>query len=152
MVERTPSSGEVLTALLERVYVLNRLASTRTPGGHSPSYYRVLGLLTDHGSQRVGDLAAAAHMSQPGMTKTINLLVDQGFATRSHDPDDSRVTLVTITDAGREQIRTRAEEIVDRLLTDVAPLSESERSTLQETVRILESRIPGASAPDERDR
>lgn len=151
MVEETPSSGEVLAALLERVYMLNRIASTRKPGGHSPSSYRVLGLLTDHGSQRIGDLAAAVHMSQPGMTKTVNLLVDQGLATRSRDPHDSRVTLVTVTDSGREQIRKRAEEIVGWLLEGVAPLSEFERRTLQETVRILESRTPGASTPPEKD-
>lgn len=132
--------------------MLNRVASTRKPGGHSPSSYRVLGLLTDHGPQRIGDLAAAVHMSQPGMTKTVNLLVGEGFATRSRDPADSRATLVTVTDPGREQIRKRAEEIVGWLLEGTAPLSEPERRTLQETVRILQSRIPGASTPLEKDR
>lgn len=151
MIEETPSSGEVLAALLERVYMLNRVASTRKPGGYTPSSYRVLGLLSDHGPQRIGDLADDVHMSQPGMTKTVNLLVDQGLATRSRDPDDSRVSLVTVTDPGRELIRKRAEEIVGWLLEGAAPLSESERRTLQETVRILESRTPGASTPPEKD-
>lgn len=145
MDDKVPTSGEVLAALLERVHLLNRVASANTPG-HSLSFYRVIGLLQDDGAQRIGDLAARAHMSQPGMTKTVNLLQEQGFVERTVDPGDSRATLVSVTRSGREALAQRSAQIVDHLLPVFAPLSEAERRTLQDAVDVLSKHMSGTLA------
>ncbi|WP_394160807.1 MarR family winged helix-turn-helix transcriptional regulator [Galactobacter valiniphilus] len=149
--DQAPSSGDVIGALLGRMWVLNRIASSRAQGGHSPSYYRVLGLLTDSNARRIGDLAAAVHVSQPGMTKIVKALEEAGAVQRGSDPTDSRATLVSITDAGRALLSSRATQIVDLLLPHFAPLSEAERRTLQDAVDILAKHMPGESTHPEEE-
>lgn len=133
------------------MYVLNRIASSRTPGGHSPSFYRTLGLLVDGGPQRVGSLAQAVHVSQPGMTKIVNALGEGGLVERAADPQDQRATLVSITEVGRAALRTRTEQIVENLMPDFAPLGEAERRTLQDAVDILIKHMPGRSTHPEKE-
>jgi DNA-binding MarR family transcriptional regulator len=133
------------------MWVLNRVASGRVQGGHSPSYYRTLGLLTDSGPRRVGDLAAAVHVSQPGMTKIVKTLEELGAVTRSVDPADSRATLVSITEVGVASLSGRAAQIVENLLPHFAPLSEAERRTLQDAVDILAKHMPGESTHPEEE-
>lgn len=165
------------------MWVLNRIASSRAPGGHSPSYYRVLGLLADatqtpdaagvsaanaapdhatpkqstHGAdaplagKRIGELASAVHVSQPGMTKIVHALEALGAVQRTQDPADSRATLVSITDAGRALLSERASQIVTHLLPDFAPLSEDERRTLQDAVDILGKHMPGESTTPKKE-
>ncbi|WP_147433658.1 MarR family winged helix-turn-helix transcriptional regulator [Galactobacter caseinivorans] len=145
MTETVPPAGEVIAALLGRMYVLNRIASSRTPGGHSPSFYRTLGLLADRGGRRIGDLAVAVHVSQPGMTKIVRALEADSLVSRAPDPADSRATLVSLTDLGRAEISRRGREVAEHLLPDFAPLTEGERRTLQDAVDILTRHMPGES-------
>jgi len=138
-------TGRILAELLGRVWQINRMASTRSPGGLSPSHYRTLGLLADRGACRVGDLAEGVHVSQPGMTKILHVLAELGAVERAQDPDDSRATLVSVTPTGRALIRRRSEEIVALLLPSFTALSEAERTTLRDAVDILAKHMPGTS-------
>lgn len=141
-----PEAGEVLGELLGRIYGLNRLAATRAPDGYSPSVYRTVGVLADLGTQRVGDLASAVHVSQPGMTKIVHALSERGAVERRPDPADSRATLVSVTAEGRRLLAERTAQIVEHLLPDFAQLTEPERATLWDAVDILRKYTPGESA------
>lgn len=118
------------------VYAVNRSAASRTPG-HSPSHYRVLGLLRDHGPYRVGDLAAQVHLSQPGMTKTVNLLCELGLVQKHPDPTDSRAALVSLTPAGDEALTERTKDVVRAVLPKMGEFDEHDRRTLWEAAQIL---------------
>lgn len=142
--DRAPDAGATLTALLEQVWQLNRMAAIQAPGEHSPSQYRTLGLLMDSGPRRVGDLAAEVRLSQPAMTKILHALADAGAITRERDPEDSRVTLVSITDAGRALIAQRSRTIVEHLLPAFTTLSAAEHRSLQHAVEILSTLMSGA--------
>jgi DNA-binding MarR family transcriptional regulator len=143
-IDRAPDPGATLTALLEQVWQLNRMAAIEAPGDHSPSQYRTLGLLMDSGPRRVGDLADEVHVSQPAMSKIVHALVDAGAVERERDPQDSRVTLVSITDAGRALIAQRSRAIVEQLLPAFTTLSAAEHGTLQHAVEILSTLMSGA--------
>lgn len=143
-IDRAPEAAATLAALLEQVWQLNRMAATHAPGDHSPSQYRTLGLLMDSGPRRVGDLADAVHVTQPAMTKIVHALVEAGAVARERDPLDSRVTLVTITDAGRALLAQRSRTIVEQLLPAFTTLSTDDHQTVQHAVEILSTLMSGA--------
>ncbi|GGO86544.1 hypothetical protein GCM10011584_09120 [Nocardioides phosphati] len=65
------------------------------------SRYRALRRVEDRAfTQR--ELAEAMRVDAPAMSGIVGDLVERGYAERGVDPQDARVKLVTITDAGRE--------------------------------------------------
>jgi DNA-binding MarR family transcriptional regulator len=60
-----------------------------------------LDTLDKEGPLRVTTLAESAGVSQPAMTQMIQRLERQGLVTRVDDPEDGRVALVSLSDAGR---------------------------------------------------
>ena len=89
---------------------------------------RALGRLNEEGPIRLTTLAAAEGISQPSMTQLIQRLQRQGLATRINDPEDGRVALVNITNAGRAVMDDRRRDRRDRLaelLKGVSPEDEA---------------------------
>jgi DNA-binding MarR family transcriptional regulator len=94
-----------------------------------------LGRLEREGPVRLTVLATAEGVAQPSMTQLVQRLENQGLATRVSDPGDGRVTLVAITDAGREVLAERRRERDARLARLLATLSEDERRALGSAMR-----------------
>jgi DNA-binding MarR family transcriptional regulator len=74
-----------------------------------------LSTLEQEGLVRVTTLAAAAGISQPAMTELIQRLERKGLVTRVDDPDDGRVALVGLSEAGRALRRDQQRGRRDRL-------------------------------------
>lgn len=83
-----------------------------------------LDALDRRGPQRVSDLVALEHISQPGMTGLVGRLEAAGLVERRQDLRDRRASLVSITDSGRGYLddvrRARAEALAGHLI-DLAP-------------------------------
>lgn len=82
-----------------------------TESVHSLVAMRVLANLQLDGPLRVGELAAREHITQPTMTTVINRLAEHGLVAKGTDPDDARVSMVSLTQAGIDELyafRTRA--------------------------------------------
>jgi DNA-binding MarR family transcriptional regulator len=62
--------------------------------------------LDQEDGQTPGAIAAALGVKAPTITKTIGRLAAQGFVRREGSPDDGRMLLVFLTDAGRDQIKS----------------------------------------------
>lgn len=63
----------------------------------------------EHGPRTPGDLATNEMVSAPSMTRTVNALVEHGYAARAAHPQDGRQVLVGLTDDGaRVLARARA--------------------------------------------
>ncbi|AKH99046.1 transcriptional regulator [Hoeflea sp. IMCC20628] len=62
--------------------------------------------LDEHDGQTPGAIAALLGVKAPTITKTIGRLAAQGFVRRQGSPNDGRMMLVFLTDAGRDQIRS----------------------------------------------
>lgn len=83
---------------------LTRLAGSVSDDDLPRALMRAMGLLDEHGSMRITEFARIDRCSQPAATALVNRLVDEGFATRNKDPEDSRAVLVELTPAGRDRL------------------------------------------------
>ncbi|MER6572213.1 MarR family winged helix-turn-helix transcriptional regulator [Streptomyces sp. NPDC001093] len=118
-----------------------------------------LSRLEQEGPIRLTALAAAEGIAQPSMTALVQRLEDQGLATRVTHPEDGRVRLVAITEAGRELMaeRRRAQcarvgDMLDALPEqDVRALGEAMRTALPIVRRMVRSasqpRVSGGESP-----
>src|SRR5688572_11725723 len=77
--------------------------------------YGVLGKVIAHGPVDLSTLARAAHMAPNALSRQVKLLEDGGLIVRRTHPDDARVSVVEVTELGRDAHR-RMHEANDRLL------------------------------------
>lgn len=80
----------------------------RSAGDLSCVQFLILARLaeSEDGQSRMTDLADLVVYSRSGLTYQASQMEKAGFITRSPSADDERSTIVTITDAGREQVAT----------------------------------------------
>jgi DNA-binding MarR family transcriptional regulator len=146
--ERAAQIDYVTSNLLSRAGLLVRLLVkqvrnreiSRTEGG-------VLCILSD-GPRRVTELAELEGVAQPTMTLLIKRLEQRGWVTRCGMPEDGRVVMVALTEAGsaveqafRAQflgaLRSDLEELSDEQLVALASATE----TLGSFVDVLQQRV-----------
>lgn len=98
------AAAELSVGLERLVSLLRRLP----PGSDlSLTTASTLRLLEQDGPRRLSDLAAREGVTQPAMTQLVTRLERDGLARRMPDPDDARVVLVVITEAGLALLRER---------------------------------------------
>lgn len=93
-------------------------------------HYRLLAALEESGpsSQATLGRRSAIHLSD--LVATINELADRDLVSREPDPADRRRNVITITPAGRRQLK-RLDKQIARIQDDLlAPLSGPEREQL----------------------
>jgi DNA-binding MarR family transcriptional regulator len=126
-----------------------RHLSDRT--GLSASAGFLLNRVRREGPARLTVLAAMEGVSQPSMTQLIQRLERQGLLTRLADPDDGRVALVDITEAGQALIDERTETRRERLTALIATLSPEDQAALALSAHvalpILQQLVENADAP-----
>ncbi|MEV6028004.1 MarR family winged helix-turn-helix transcriptional regulator [Streptomyces sp. NPDC052036] len=128
------SSQEVAAALNALVTgMVRRLLSDRQ--GMSLTTAATLDRLDRGGPIRLTALAAAEGIAQPSMTVLVQRLEAQGLASRVGHPDDGRVRLIAITDAGRELLAERRYAQSARVAEMLAALPEQDVRTLGEAIR-----------------
>jgi DNA-binding MarR family transcriptional regulator len=138
---------ELLDRLDATVFKLGRLFASRCCEEFNTTPitgYRlfVLRLLAELGESRTGNLAAHLGIKAPGMTALIDALVREGLVERSHDPEDRRVTLVRLSEAGLEILRHAEQQRRVYMKRHLGALSDEDIRTL---IRIHGSIIDGMS-------
>ena len=124
-----PGNGrEEIAEALEQASIL----TTRHITNEALSLTSALALsrLNEQGPIRLTTLAAAEGIAQPSMTQLIQRLERQGLASRINDPEDGRVTLVNITNAGRALMDDRRRDRRDRLAELLKALSPEDEAAL----------------------
>jgi DNA-binding MarR family transcriptional regulator len=116
---------------------LARIAAQESGNDAPSAQWRALGILDRLGTLRLGELAAAARTTQPGMTRLIGALDNAGLVTRTPDPADTRATLVSATSAGLEALRNWRTEMRDTLAPRFSDLSEQDWAALVRAAEIL---------------
>ncbi|SCE08523.1 transcriptional regulator, MarR family [Streptomyces sp. DvalAA-43] len=102
--------------------------------GMSLTTAATLSRLEREGPIRLTVLAAAEGLAQPSMTVLVQRLEAQGLASRVADPQDGRVRLVGITEAGRELLAERRRAGDARVAGLLAALPEQDVRALSEAM------------------
>lgn len=128
------SDVEAGLVLEQLVRVVRRLA---TAGDLSLPAAAVVARLTREGPQRLTDLAAGEHLSQPGMTQLVSRLEREGLVRRTPSATDGRVVLVDVTDAGREVVGRRRRQRGDALRRLLDRLDPADRDAVRAALPAL---------------
>jgi DNA-binding MarR family transcriptional regulator len=92
--------------LSEAERAVNRsLAGALTAEGVSVEQWRILRALSDGRGHTMGDLAEAALMPHPTLTKAVDRLVDNTLVYRRQDEQDRRRVAVYLSDRGVALVR-----------------------------------------------
>lgn len=110
-----------------------------------------LGTLDRDGPARLTSLGAAEGISQPSASQLVQRLERQGLVIRSRDPQDGRVSLIAISEAGRAllagRLRDRHGRLAD-LLTTLPPEDDATlRSAMHAAGPIVRRLIDASSRP-----
>lgn len=101
---------ELIDEFGDTITRIGRFMSTRYSGSEScrevmSMAQAMLARFLDHnGPSKMSDVAAMLGIKPPAASAAVDALEREGFVTRTHDPDDRRVTLVSLTDTGREAL------------------------------------------------
>jgi DNA-binding MarR family transcriptional regulator len=136
-----------LTVDLERIMGLFR--SLTAPDGLSLTAAATLAAIERFGPQRLTALAVREGVTQPAMTQLISRLEDAELVRRQAHPDDGRVVLVAITDAGRAALAHRRDSRATRLAAILAQLSPDHLAALAAARSALDAlaSVPRADDP-----
>ncbi len=98
---------------------LCRVLECNTAAGLTLPQYRVLGLLAG-GDERASLLARRVSVAKPTLTSIVDSLYERGLVSREIPDGDRRSVRVSITDAGRTELRDAAAEfrgVLDEVLS-----------------------------------
>lgn len=121
-VDRSDRIDYVASHLLVRAAVLTRLLVNQLGGELSRTEVGLLNTLSG-GPRRITELAELERLAQPTMTLLVKRLEQQGLVNRERQPDDGRVVLVNLTDAGSlalEHYRARASAALGAYLAEMS--------------------------------
>ena len=97
----------------------------------------VLHTLGRRGPLRLTDLLAMEQLKQPALTSLVAKLEQDGLLQRRPDPADGRASLLSLTRTGRELVRSRHANRVEKLAALVARLTPDERAVLAGSIDVL---------------
>ncbi|MFC7533832.1 MarR family winged helix-turn-helix transcriptional regulator [Actinoplanes sp. GCM10030250] len=132
-----------LTDLRTRLLSLAALHSDRLVNeelgraGARKWHYAVLATLDEFGPASQAELSNRTRIYRSDLVAVINELAEQGNVERSPDPADRRRNVVSLTDAGRLQLR-RLDEVLAGVENGIfAPLSAAERAELARMLTVV---------------
>jgi DNA-binding MarR family transcriptional regulator len=151
--EETPAGWQSLPSwlLTQTAGHAHRLVADGFSAVHARGYhYRLLATLEKFGPASQAALGRGSGIHLSDMVATINELAEGGLVERAPDPADRRRNIISLTAAGKRQLRRlekRLAETQDELL---APLSPEERQRLTELLsRLLDHHNRRTGTPEE---
>lgn len=127
-------AGELRVAL---THAVRRIRLERSSDRITDGQYAVLAALTNRGPMTPTALAEDQHVQPPPMTRTINALAEAGLVRRDEHPTDRRQVLVSITDAGKDEVRETRRRRNEWLARRLATLDPAEREVLAQATAVL---------------
>lgn len=109
----------------------------QTSGLTSVHQYKILTRLLYHGPQSISSLRENNLVTKQAMTGVVKKLLEKKLVTTAKQPDDLRVTIVTITKLGREKIEFIRPYRIEGNKQLFSPLSKEEISELSSMLNKL---------------
>ena len=149
----TPSMSVEAKTLTEVVTRLRRALRTsiRTdyPWESLPmAQVELLLALDEHGSVRVGELAALLRLAPNTVSGLVQVLVENGLVTRAPDSSDRRVAVVALTAAGRLKLDDWGRAHEQRIGNALDHLGPDDRATVSAALPALARLVGHLASPD----
>jgi DNA-binding MarR family transcriptional regulator len=135
-IDREQLIDYVSSHLLQRASLVARLLTRRSGHEFSRTEGGVLSTLTA-GPRRITELAELEGLAQPSMTLLVRRLEQRGWVERDRQPDDGRVVVISITEAGAaalEEFRSRYRAV---LRAHVGTMSDEQLAALEHATETL---------------
>lgn len=123
-------------ARLLRVHLV-RFLNTHAPG-LSPEQWFLLFRLFERDGRSQSDLTDPVLDDRPNVSRQIRGLIASGFVERSPDPGDGRRSLLSLTDAGREQVETLLPVVVEARRTFFGVIPAADLGVFSDVLATLE--------------
>lgn len=143
----TDSAARLRLAIVRTARRLRQEAAGAGGTELTPTAASALATVERHGPLTPSELAEIERIKRPTATRTLGALTEAGLVDRAPDPDDGRSALVSVSAAGREQLRrlrSRKNAYLARRMRELPP---ADVETLERAATILEE-LP--EAPRER--
>jgi DNA-binding MarR family transcriptional regulator len=112
-------------------------------------HYRLLATLEEFGPASQAALGRRSGIHLSDMVATINELADRKLVERASDPSDRRRNIISLTAAGKRQLRRLEKQLAECQDELLAPLSPEERQWLTELLsRLLDHHNRRAGTPE----
>lgn len=143
-------SDEFVDALAQLSFVVQSILA-RTAGRHdlSMTQLRMLGILRDR-RPSMQELAQRLGLDKSSVTGLIDRAERRGLVSREMDPRDGRSVRVAITELGLQVASEGTAEIREALVLVTEPLSETQRTQLVRSARVVVETARGLSSQTER--
>jgi DNA-binding MarR family transcriptional regulator len=142
-----PQSPEEAVIML--VMQAGRSLRSRHPEDQvDPSSFPLAKQLMCSAAMRVSDCASRLGLDASTVSRQIKQLEDKGIVERTPDPADGRASLVQISTAGSEVMRSAFRRRYERIQAVLAPWTEADRAKLQELLTRL---VHDLAAANDRD-
>jgi DNA-binding MarR family transcriptional regulator len=119
----------------------------------------LLAALWEQDGRTPGEIAAAANVTTPAVTKVTGRMIEAGLVTRRRDEHDNRLVRLWLTDAGRalrEPVETERRLLEDKMTADLTATERRHLMTALAKIHqsatdlLSEQAEPGGSARDQR--
>ena len=136
---------DIFESLITSNHRLTRMAAQSTGSTVSAAVWSTLSVLAVDGPRRNGELAKAARITQPGMTKLLGNLIDDEWVYRIADVEDSRAWLIAISDKGLAALEGWRVELASAMEPVFDDLDAEGWRVLERATAILSERVAAAA-------
>lgn len=126
--------------MMDSFYMAKRILDLlpELPEGVLPSYIRylerVIELQKTHEKVKVSDLSSALNLPRPGVTRTVNSMVEKGYLNKMSSKEDGRVTYIEISNKGMALFEKFNREFFNDLSSSLNHISVEEADIMIETI------------------
>jgi DNA-binding MarR family transcriptional regulator len=129
---------EVASRLRFAVMRLSRRLRQHANVGITPSQLSALATIVAGGRVTLSQLAEAERVQPPSITRVVDVLVSEGFATRTQSEEDRRVAWVAATDEGRALVEAVRRQRDAYLAQRLRSFTAEDRAVLARAAVLLE--------------
>jgi DNA-binding MarR family transcriptional regulator len=145
--ERTEQLDYIAEHLLSRAAVLVRLLVKQVRSREiSRTEMEVLSILRE-GPRRITELTELEGIAQPTMTLLVRRLHDKGWVEREGLPDDGRVVMISLTEAGSAAQQKLRARFLQAMRADLQNLSDQQLQALAAATETLSSFVGELQQP-----
>jgi DNA-binding MarR family transcriptional regulator len=127
-------------------FIRRHMRRHRTRGLSVPQY-RVLVVLDAQPYASLSAVADNLGLGLPAASRLVTGLVTKGFVSRCVCAGNRRQVSLELTDKGRMAMNANRADTLDRLAREIAHLSDEQRATVTESMRLLKDVFGGPIGP-----